>query len=190
MEKRIFLAIVISLAILLGWASLAPKLFPELVKKPQPQKPVATNTVTTTSGTTPSATTTSSAPAQTTTATSTPTVAAAPPAAPIAGARVQTSVYDTPEYRAVFTNRGAQLTSFTLKSYDQKKQRKVPVDLVKARGAARWDYPFVIVTSDAALTKRINSALYAVSERDDRGARVIEYRYSDGRVVVTKSFRF
>ena len=38
MEKRIFLAILISLALLWGWAALAPKLFPELVKRPETAK--------------------------------------------------------------------------------------------------------------------------------------------------------
>ena len=41
MEKRIFLAILISLGLLWGWAALAPKLFPELVKKPLVAQDVA-----------------------------------------------------------------------------------------------------------------------------------------------------
>ena len=39
MEKRIFLAIAISIAVLVGWSWLAPKLFPDLIKKPAPAKP-------------------------------------------------------------------------------------------------------------------------------------------------------
>ncbi len=185
MEKRIFLAIVISLGVLLGWATIAPKLFPELAKKPQPPKTAAqTTTTTTTAGTTTAAATQTSAgqPAPA-------SIAAAAPVAPVAGQRLQNSVFDTGDYRAVFTNRGAELVSLTLKKYKQKQSHE-PVDLVKRREAGRWDYPFVIVTTDRALNERINQALYAVTERDDRGEHIIEYRYSDGRVVVTKTFRF
>jgi YidC/Oxa1 family membrane protein insertase len=196
MEKRIFLAIVISLGILLGWATLAPKLFPELVKKPQPAKTVTTPS-TATSTTSPAATaTTTAAPAPTppgvapgATPGATSTIAAAAPATPVAGQRVQATVFDALESRAVFSNRGAQLVSYKLKKYNQKKTKQ-PVELVKRRAADRWDYPFAIVTTDKALTERLNTALYAVTERDDRGKHVIDYRYSDGRVTVTKSFAF
>ena len=38
--------------------------------------------------------------------------------------------------------------------------------------------------------QRANSALYEVSARDAAGAHVVDYRWSDGRTTVTKSFRF
>jgi len=187
MEKRIFLAIVISLGVLLGWGMIAPRLFPELAKKPPVTKTPATPATTTTTGAPASATeTTAPAPAQTT---APATVAAAVPVAPVAADHAQNAVVDADQFRAVFSNRGAQLVSFTLKKYEQKKQ-KSPVDLVKARGVGRMDYPFMIVTADPALNARLNLALYATSEREERGKRVLEYRYSDGRVAVTKAFRF
>jgi YidC/Oxa1 family membrane protein insertase len=193
MEKRIFLAIVISLAVLLGWATIAPKLFPELARKPQPATTTAAPTTTTSTGTATGTTATSSTAAVTRTTAgqpgTPPSVAAAALAAPVAGSRLQNSIVDTPEFRAVFRNRGAVLVSFKLKKYDQRGRRQ-PVDLVKARASGRWDYPFVIVTADRALNERINTALYALTERDERGQRVIELRYSDGHVVVAKTFRF
>jgi YidC/Oxa1 family membrane protein insertase len=198
MEKRIFLAIVLSIAVLVGWSWLAPKLFPELAKKPVPPKPAATSTTTT--GTT--ETTSTAAPATTTTAatspaTSTaaspaaadPTVSGAPVTAPISAASVKNTVIDMPDYRAVFTNRGAQLVSFQLKDYKRKKSDR-PEDLVKARDAGRWDYPFHLATTDDALDVRLNSALYDVSDVTSGGQRRIQYRYSDGRVTVTKIFTF
>jgi YidC/Oxa1 family membrane protein insertase len=179
MEKRIFLAVVISIALLALWSVFIPKFFPELApKKPDAKPPVA----------------------RTTTATTTakpvnpdvpvPVVAAAPAAIPVAAASVQNTTVDTPEFTAVFSNRGAQLTSFTLKKYQRKDDPKQAVDLVRTRDSKRTDFPFMLEARDLALAGRWNTALYAVTDRDDRGVRVLDFRYSDGRHTVTKSFRF
>jgi YidC/Oxa1 family membrane protein insertase len=193
MEKRIFAAVLISIALLVGWSVVIPKLFPELVKKPEP---IATATASTTSVGTSSSSATSS-PASTTSSSGTSSVSSVPStvsadpgatASPVAADRAQTSVIDNENFRAVFTNRGAQLVSFQLKKYNRK-ESKLPVDLVKARPAGRSEYPFTIVPQNAAL-HTLNTALYAVTERDEKGKRVIEYRYSDGKTTAVKSFRF
>lgn len=193
MEKRIFLAILISLGLLWGWAALAPRLFPELVKrstattKPVSETPAtATNTTGAATGTTATTTTGTMA-----TDTAAPSVSAAAPVtgARIAEERVKLTVVETDEYKAVFSNRGAQLISFQLKHYNRKKHPQ-PEDLVKARERNRTDYPFTIVPSDRALLA-LNSALYTVSDVvEASGQRVLEYRYSDGRVTAKKTFRF
>lgn len=191
MEKRIFLAILISLGLLWGWAALAPKLFPELVKRPQPTKSATTSTAssTTASSTSASATSTASStsPAPAPAAAS---MSSAAPGAPVAATRVQHTVIDTPDYKAVLSNRGAQLISFQLKHYLRKKHDTMTEDLVKAREGSRSDYPFTIVPADRSLL-RLNTALYQVSDvTGANGERVIQYRYSDGRVTATKTFRF
>jgi YidC/Oxa1 family membrane protein insertase len=186
MEKRIFLAILISLGLLWGWAALAPKLFPELVKKPavtkpaEPKAPAPKNAAATESA----ATTTTGAPA------TSPAPAVSPVSAtPIAAERVQLTVVETPEYKAILTNRGAQLISFKLKKYQRKKSTEQE-DLVRAREADRTEYPFTIVPENPALLG-LNSALYSVSDVvETNGQRVVEYRYSNGRVTATKTFRF
>lgn len=180
MEKRIFLAILISIGFLFLWASVAPKLFPELAKKPEPAKSSTTATTTTTGTTSSAQPPAASVPA---------TVAPGKPAAPVAASRVQLTAVNAIEYSAVFSNRGAQLVSFKLKSYTGKKDT-APLELVKAREAKRTDYPFHIEASDRALADRLNSALYAVTDRTDRGHRIIEFRYSDGQITATKTFRF
>jgi YidC/Oxa1 family membrane protein insertase len=191
MEKRIFLAVVISIALLGLWSWALPKFFPELAKKPEPAK---TATTTTAPGKTPAATgTTATSTAITSAEPATipsSSVTAAVPAAPVSGTRVQTTTIDTDDFTAVFSNRGGQLVSFRLKNYDRKDNPKLDVDLVRQREAGRTDYPFMFVGRDAALASRLNAALYSVSDTSDRGARVIEYRYSDGRVTATKTFRF
>lgn len=192
MEKRIFLAIVISMAILFGWMAIAPVLFPELAKKPVPPKPAS---ATATTGTTPATHATgTAAPAATAPKpaghpAADEQLAPATPATATAATRVQLTVIDTPDYTATLTNRGAQLVSFRLKHYKQKKSDAI-VDLVKARERGRSDYPFVIVPRDEELL-RLNTALYSVQETTDpKGARVIQYRYSDGKVTATKTFVF
>jgi len=195
MEKRIFLAILISIAFLWLWAAIAPKLFPDLVKKPQPAKPAVTTPATGTQAAVPPAGTTTAPGTSTSTAapqpgTMTPAqVSAAPAAAPVAASAVQRSVIETPDYIAVFTNRGAELISFRLKKYHHK-QSLTLVELVKARDASRTDFPFFVESSDEALSKKLNSALYAVTEHHDAKEHVIQYRYSDGRITATKTFIF
>ena len=179
MEKRIFLAVVISIALLALWSALLPKFFPELAKKPEPAKPPVTRTTT---APTPAKPVNPDAPA--------PVIAPPPAATPIAAEAVQTSTIDTPDFKAVFSNRGAQLISFELKKYRRKDIPAQLVDLVRTREASRIDFPFMIETRNAALNERWNSALYAVNDRTERGLRIIDYRYSDGRHTVTKSFRF
>jgi YidC/Oxa1 family membrane protein insertase len=184
MEKRIFLAVVISIALLAIWSAVLPKFFPELVKKPE--KPPVTRTTTAetkvASGTAPS----SGAPVAGA-ATAPQGVAAT---APVAAAAVQTSTVDTPDFTAVFTNRGAQLVSFKLKKYRRKDIKTEQVDLVRTREATRTDFPFMLETPNMSVANGWNSALYTVNDRTDRGLRVLDYRYSDGRHTVTKSFRF
>ncbi len=190
MEKRIFLAIVISIALLIGWNAIAPKLFPELARKPAPAaSKTATTSTAAPSTTTGQTATTSGAVAAPATGTAGASIAPQVAAPPVAGTALKQTVIDTPEYRAVLSNRGAQLISFQLKTY-KKKRSQQPVDLVKAREPHRTDYPFSIVPRDAEL-QRLNRALYAVSDTTDaKGQRIVEYRYSDGKVTATKRFTF
>jgi YidC/Oxa1 family membrane protein insertase len=182
MEKRIFLAVVISIALLAIWSAVVPRMFPELARKPEAPRPAAAAAKTSTAAT--ATATTSAAPAV-------PAAVRAPatPASPVASTRAQNTVIETPEYRAVFSNRGAQLVSFQLKTYTKKRSTQ-PVDLVKARGRDRTDYPFAIEAADRALATRLNTALYSVSQREEKGARILEYTFSDGSVSARKTFRF
>ena len=190
MEKRIFLAVVISIALLGLWSWALPKFFPELAKKPEPAKVTtpatpkpATDTAATTTGTT---TSTSTAPG---TIPST-SIAAAAPVAPVSATRVQTSTIDTELFTAVFSNRGGQLVSFKLKKYKRKDDPNQVVDLVRGREPSRTDYPFAFKSVSQPLNTQLNGALYNVIDRNDRGVRVLEYRFSDGRHTATKTFRF
>ncbi|HVR39610.1 MAG TPA: membrane protein insertase YidC, partial [Thermoanaerobaculia bacterium] len=197
MEKRLFLAIAISLLILVGWTKIArmlwPQQFPEQPDKPAVTSTVAPNpsTVTTTTTTTtaaPKAATTTAAPVPAPVATNVIRPAAA--ATPKSADRVIVSTIDAPEFVAKFSNRGAELISFRLKKFLDKKGQMV--ELVKARSANQTDFPFEIRTQPQhlALMNLANSALYDVSDRNDRGVRVLEYRFvSRDGFSVTKIFR-
>jgi len=178
MEKRIFAAVLISIGLLWLWAAVAPKFFPELAKKPAPPKPAVTATTGTTT------------PSTTTTATTTqPTPSTAPATTvPVAASAASITTVDTPNFTARFSNRGAEMVSFQLKRYTAKDGSYV--ELVKAREPNRTDYPFAIEAVDGGFAQRANAALYETQERNAAGVHVVDYRWSDGRVSVTKTFRF
>jgi YidC/Oxa1 family membrane protein insertase len=176
MEKRIFIAIVVSIAVLWIWAALAPKFFPELAKKPAPV---------------PARTTTTQAPAPAATGNRGPASTAAPRSNPkpivpaSAPSRIDTIV-ERPEFVARFSNRGAELISFQLTRYLDKSKNRV--ELVKSRPQASVDYPFAI-ESENGVVNYLNQALWVVNvTRDPSGAQVIDYRYADDRFEAQKTF--
>src|SRR5688572_2299872 len=175
MEKRIFAAIAISIAFLWLWAAIAPRIFPELARtEPVPAAPTTTQ---------PPAATTGSVAPPAAVSTAAPSIDRAPAAVapqemvtPVAAEAVRETVVETDAYIARFTNRGAQLVSFRLRHYKQKDGSMV--ELVKSRPPNSTNYPFAIEAQSAALARRLNTALYTIEEKTDRGSRVLEYRYA------------
>src|SRR5438132_969970 len=184
MEKRIFVAVLVSIALLWGWAVLAPKLFPDLVNARTALTPAKAALVA-------KPTTTSAAPqAQPAPQATVPPVKVAPvPAAPVAATGIEYTTIERPGVVALFSNRGAELVSFQLTGY--KTKETASVELVKARDLSRTDFPFAIEARDGGLAARLNTALYAVNKYDEKGETILEYRYagSDG-IAATKTFRF
>jgi len=185
MEKRIFVAVLISIGFLWLWAAVAPKLFPDLMKKPVPAKEAVTPT---TSSAAPAP-----APPPVATATTAPVETPAVVASPVAAAAQTITTINKPDYVARLSNRGAELISFQLEHYKARPSSKTDnakVELVKDREPNRTDYPFAIEATDPNFTRSANSALYATHEFDEKGAHVVEYRWSDGVHSVVKTFRF
>jgi YidC/Oxa1 family membrane protein insertase len=183
MEKRIFSAVLISIGLLFLWGAVAPKLFPDMFKKP-PAKPAVTQTTATTA-----TTTTPTIPTSTTVATTTAANAAPVAIAPVAASSASVVTIDQPDFTAKLSNRGAQLVSFQLKHFKAKDLGHV--ELVKAREPGRTDFPFAIESANAELTRKANTALYHVTDSVGvKGERVVEMRFSDGEVAVSKTFRF
>jgi YidC/Oxa1 family membrane protein insertase len=188
MEKRIFAAVVISIAFLALWSAVIPRFFPELLKKPAPVKTATTSTTQTAASSTAAPTVaTSGGASKAPAAAPAPTAAAASRLAPVAATTQQETVVNRPDFVAKFSNRGAELVSFQLKHYTT--ASNTSVELVKAREPNRTDYPFAIESKDQSVASRLNAALFAVSERDEKGVHVVEFRYADGSLSATKTFR-
>jgi len=175
MEKRIFAAVLISIGLLWLWAAVAPRLFPELAKKPAPPKPATATTA-------PSVGTPAPGRAAEGGGAHTAEGGGAQPTAPLTAAAVKITTIDTPNFTALLSNRGAELVSFQLKHYTAKDGSRV--ELVKAREPSRTDYPFDLEAADGGFAQRANSALYQVSARDAGGAHIVDYRWSDGHETV------
>jgi YidC/Oxa1 family membrane protein insertase len=166
MEKRVLLAVALSFVVLYGYQVLFPP----------PPKPV------------PNLTAVPPAPpaASTDQAEALPT----PQEAPIVGERVERDiVVENDAVRAVFTNRGAALKSWTLKRY--KDHAGNPLDLVPqiVRGAPR---PFTLLAEDGKLSATLRNALYhanALVVGPVPATLTFEYRDASG-LAVRKDFTF
>jgi YidC/Oxa1 family membrane protein insertase len=94
-------------------------------------------------------------------------------------------VVETSLYRAVWSNRGAVLRSWTLKKYTN--DAKEPLDLVAARARELDHYPFSLEAGDKSLSGTLNSALYEPSGTKlvlkDGETGEIRFSYSDGKSV-------
>ncbi len=176
MEKRIFVAVLISIAFLWAWGALAPRFFPQLAQ-PRVESKEAAEPAVRALDDTPSPQLQSPPPVPVTTAETSPQ--AAPSAAAIQAAMVQENVVETPLYIARFSNRGAQLLSFRLKDY--RNDDGSLVDLVKARPRSNSDFPFALETADGRLTRLANTSLYLVEEMVERRVTTLTYRYQSER---------
>ena len=188
MEKRIFVAVLVSLALLWAWAAIAPKLFPDLVKQ---QKPAATQTAhTTTTAALPKTSTTSTA--SVVTPSPGPNAAAAALLPPMSASAIELKTITTADYTAVFSNRGAELISFKLNKYKATPTNKTdstPVELVKERDPRRIDFPFALESGDPRVSAA-NGALFVVEENSTNGSRALTYKYSANGLSIVKTFTF
>ena len=109
----------------------------------------------------------------------------------VADTEARDIVIETDALRAVFTNRGAALTSWRLNHYKDRAGR--PVDLVPQSlpGAAK---PFHIETADGAIAARANAALFHVvgggpSRDEAKGTYQVAFDYREaGGLSVRKTF--
>jgi YidC/Oxa1 family membrane protein insertase len=174
MERRVFLAILLSFAVLFGYQAFFA---PQPVEPPPPAPPAAVPV-----------------PA----AEPPPAVDAEPadPGAPpplVADAEARDIVIDTETVRAVFNTRGAVLTSWTLKHYQGADRQ--PLDLVPADLPGSEPRPFAILTGDPALDRRLSAALFRPSADNivlaGRESAALDFEYRDASgLVARKQFIF
>ena len=173
MEKRVFLAILLSFVVLAVYQAMFPPVRPE---------PGAPEVVTDAGEGTGAGTTAADAPS--------------PPAAPAAAALVADAsareiVVETDAVRAVFNTAGATLTSWQLKGY---LDDGAPLDLLPSAPSTNLPPPFTVTTADPALSRTLATALYrpsadGLSLGNSPGQLTFAYQDESG-LNVRKTFHF
>ncbi|RPI55836.1 MAG: membrane protein insertase YidC [Acidobacteria bacterium] len=181
MERRLLLAIVLTFVVLTAYQWLVPTPQPA----PAPAAPAATADANVSAAQQPAGDT-AQAPAATTPA---PVPAVETVQADTAE---RTVTVDNGAVRAVFSNRGATLTSWELANYQAPDGR--PVDLVPHDVPPNQPKPFSLELEDAAKSARVNSALFtttAGATADAKTAPVtLAFEYEDAAGLrVRKEFR-
>jgi YidC/Oxa1 family membrane protein insertase len=168
MERRIFLAIFLSVVVLYTYqalfvpASPSPKPVPREADRPaaerqaEPDKPAP------------------------------PVTQAAPAARPVIAEPSEREIaIDSETVRAVFTNRGGRIKQWLLKRYARDASGD-PIDLVPSNLPQNEPLPFSLRVDEGALTPVLNSALY----RTERSGDAVTFTYSDASgLQVLKQFK-
>ena len=108
------------------------------------------------------------------------------PAEPVAASAQRRVVVENGVYRAELTNRGGVLVSFVLKNHRSRDGGLV--DLVRQRGDGSL-FPFALVDPEGA-SLPVNDVLYAVEEGREGGGRSVTFRYRGPEGDVEKAFVF
>jgi YidC/Oxa1 family membrane protein insertase len=180
MERRVFIAVILSFVVLYGYQALFPPPEPPVPSKPAPQ---AAATAAAPDAVAPGA------------STATPPASEPAPAAQVGETAPREIVVDTAHARIVLSNVGAHLLRWQLKGYTD--ARGAMVDLVPSDLPPEQPRPFSLAVPDAAMTRRMQSATYRVSG-DTSGhvdaqtqAREVVFEYEDaGGLVVKKTLQF
>jgi len=180
-NKSLVLMMVVMVGVFFGLQYYRQKTSPaaEANKPTQPSAQAAGPTA-------PAAATSSSVPSQAAAA-----VASAPAQAPpaIQAAVESTTVVENELYRITFSNRGAEVLSWILKS--QKDADGKPLDLVHHQAAGAFGDPLSLYTYDPATTAAVNSALYIPSSTGALAAPgSLSFHYAASGLDVTKTFSF
>lgn len=173
-EKRLILVFVLTFVVILISQKL---IFKNAPQKPEEQKQTQSQ----------------QAPAAQQPAATQAAAAAVPPPTPAVGTKQasaeQDVVVENGLYKITFTNKGAQVKSWILKKY--KDERGNPLELVHLQAAAQYGYPLSLWTWDQALRDKLNTALYVADQQGSVQAPAkVSFEFSDGDIVVRKSFSF
>jgi YidC/Oxa1 family membrane protein insertase len=150
MEKRVFIAILLSFVVLAGYQAMFPP--------PEPQKTTASQPPAPGGSAAPSPAPTTPAPAATAPAAERAPVeapAGPPAAAPVTGDPPEREIaFENGSVRAVFSNRGGVIKSWRLKKYLN--AAKEPLELVPHDVPPGLPKPFTLSVEDPAITAAVN----------------------------------
>ena len=155
MERRIFLALLLSFVVVYAYQALFIPATPRPASAPQPQAEDPGP----------------AAPRPQAPALAVPSTSARATVTEVSEREV---VIDTPTVRAVFTNRGGRLKQWLLKEY-KADAAGTPVNLVPTNLPADTPLPFSLRVDEGGLTPIVNNALYRVSESGER----VTFDYED-----------
>ena len=185
MERRVFLAIILSFLVLYMYQAMFVRPTPPSASRPAAAGPAAGVS---------SGNAVPAAPAAARAAPASP--AATPlPAALVSEPAEREIAVDTATVQAVLTNRGGRLVHWRLKQYRDGAGQ--PVDLVPSGLPAGEQIPFALRVDDEQITVRLNESLYRVS--GDSGGHVdatlapgaVSFEYEEAAGIrVRKDFRF
>jgi YidC/Oxa1 family membrane protein insertase len=175
-NRRVLIAVLLSLAVLIGWQFL----FPTPERTAPPAEPVAEM---------PAAEAPAPRPADETAAGLEPEAGleagSEEPVEPVSADREREVVVDAEHYRAVISNRGGQLVAFVLK--DHKSRDGELLDLVRRRVGG--PYPFALVDAGGA-PLALNDQLFAVERSTVDGRVQVVLRYAGDAGRAEKRFLF
>jgi YidC/Oxa1 family membrane protein insertase len=189
MERRLFIAILLSIVVLYGYQAL-------FVPPPPANSTLQQKTPAGQTPSSPAATQqTPTPPAPATPAAATPAPAAPAAAVITSEANEREIVVETTTVQAVLSNRGGRLVHWRLKEYRDKSG--AALDLVPSGVPPDQPRPFSLVAEDASVTTKLNDAIYRATgdtnSRVDATARpatvVFEFQDSSG-LHSRKEFRF
>jgi len=174
-ERRLLLAVALSLLVLTAYSLL----FPAAPPQPQPPVPVAGQPLAT------------PAPAEAAApAAASPGAPSAAPVPAVADERERRVEVTGSDFTVAFSNRGARLVSWTLGRY--KDARGAPEEMVPAAGAGIR--PLDVETGTAEVDARLREALFRASAETVHVApgapAPLRFEYSDGQIEAEKSLEF
>lgn len=191
-SRRVLLAVVLSLAVLVAWQILVPAPVP-VPSPPRTEGGAPTETARREAAAADDAAEdgATAEPAERARAEgaegeSEPAVEAPSAVEPISAAAEERVIVETDLYRVELTNRGAQIVSFRLK--DHRSHDGGPVDLVRVRDVGD-PYPFALVTPDGEPTE-LQDALFAVERGTEEGDPTVTFRHAGPAGVAEKRFVF
>ena len=173
-NRRLFLAVVLSLAVLLAWNYIFPP--PKPPAEPIAETPIEAGADPLAPSTPTTDTAVEAAPQSPASASGEPTTAEPPAIQPVAAAGEETVILEGETTRVELTNRGARLVSFVLLDHVGADGR--PLDLVRHRD--NGPYPFSLTDGTGARSP-LDDALFAVRRLSEEEGVLFEYVGSEGR---------
>ncbi len=196
-EYRTLLAVILCLAVLIGFSYLKPKAPP--TPTPATSATPISQSPSQPAPTAPAPVANNPAPANSTKIGAQITGISSAPSTPIAAHAAtaeRTIVVESGVYHVELSNKGAVARKWVLEKYGDESKPPKPLDLVHPDAAAQFGgWPLAIVLDDPQLESRANAGLYEVKVTPDAPGPIqapaeVDFTWSDGHLSVVKKIKF